>query len=337
MNKQKAIQIIKDAPDDWEYFATSNERFYTKASDRWFFHSGSRWLECEKLTPLYSSRASMITKSEILKIAEGEEMKYPYIGGIDSDCKTLFLDECYGIAMEHNQLDITGIPEHAWSERQFKNITHEYLQNTYGEVVSPEHAEFIVELAELHGFVIGCSSSNPMVFEFSGDSINTYSIEPELFAYNDESKQITIPLPPKADPLKNAGDNLILGCEQDFKKARAVASDLRKDMRCSDELPSKADEWPQVGSTVRWCNGTYGGEVKALDGGFAWVKSNLGDHYVTEYIEKLQKPKTPDEELRDDIELIIKESLDEDYSPSANAEHIRDEILSRYNITKKPQ
>ena len=39
-------------------------------------------------------------------------------------------------------------------------------------------------------------------------------------------------------------------------------------------------------------------------------------------ITAIKKPKTPEEELRDDIELIIKESLGEDCSPSSNAEYM---------------
>lgn len=240
---------------------------------------------------------------------------YPYIGGIDSDCKTLFLDECYGIAMEHNQLDITGIPEYAWSERQFKNITHEYLQNTYGEVVSPEHAEFIVELAESHGI--------PVYSNYTG-SVDTYFnfyIENERLVLSFwgilnacttmDVKQITIPLPPKPDQLKNAGDNLILGCED-----------------------SKCNEWPQVGDEVQTSVGNGAIALGEDKNGMYIVM--IDGCYRAMAIDALKKPKTPEEELRDDLmDMATTAMSNNDFDLEHNCYYLVSGLMKKYNI--KPQ
>ena len=52
---------------------------------------------------------------------------------------------------------LEGDYEGEWSngeyciESQCKNITTEYLANTYGKVASKEHAEFIIDLCKVNG------------------------------------------------------------------------------------------------------------------------------------------------------------------------------------------
>ena len=181
------------------------------------------------------------------------------------------------------------------------SVTTEYLQNTYGEVVSPEHAEFIIELAELHGFkVIDVGNENKFFYLNSSEILFTKfkRFIPEV----DSRKQITIPLPPKAD---------------------------------NQEL----SEWPCVGSVVTWGNKSVKGEVKALSDGLAWIKNEYGN-YCSEYVSSLQKPKTPAEELRDNLESEIKSMVNfTNYNPRKIAEWIiggEIEGLS-YDIKKKPQ
>ena len=222
------------------------------------------------------------------------------------------------------------------------NVANQYLANTYGEVLSPEHAEFIVELGRNAKATISTSWLRGKYFKFYTSSSGELHLDfyGEELANDSNERLITIPLPPKqiqtATPeeefemeqiMKNAGDNLVLGCED-----------------------SKCDEWPKIGDEVLvYPNSRRNMEIRDKvvkvigkcthsDGGTILTveHSSLGVFAVAEG-SWIKKPKTPEEELRDEIELIIKESLDEDYSPSANAEHIRSEILSRYNITKKPQ
>ena len=110
---------------------------------------------------------------------------------------------------------------------------------------------------------------------------------------------------------KNAGDNLVLGCED-----------------------SKCNECPQVGSIVTWGNKSVRGEVKALSDGLAWIKNEYGN-YCSEYVSSLQKPKTPEEELRDEIGVYLCEKYN--FITGAESLEITEKLLMKYNITKKPQ
>ena len=186
---------------------------------------------------------------------------YPYIAINNHDIEFLVFSEKRAIVLngvnkgdEHNP---------SYFIRRYKNITHEYLQNTYGEVVSPEHAEFIIELAENAGFDCGEFISGEDVYFYAGEnSIDFTSFEP--IASNDGKKQITIPLPPKADKQESS-------------------------------------EWPQIGDDVFYKeSGNSKGVVLAIDADIAWIKNSYGGYSIID-IKSLVKPKTPEEELRDDI------------------------------------
>ncbi len=76
------------------------------------------------------------------------------------------------------------------------NITHEYLSSTWGVVESKEHAEFIIELAESHGFeLLENGASNKNYFHIGENSFALLINKPTFIG---DCKQITIPLPPKA-------------------------------------------------------------------------------------------------------------------------------------------
>ena len=183
-------------------------------------------------------------------------------------------------------------------ESDFENNTREYLANTYGEVASPEHAEFIIELCENNEIKTKAYRYSAMSFFMIVDG--------ELYFYSDKTmplrnkcKQITIPLPPKADK-------------------------------------QEASEWPQVGDEVTWGKKSVKGEVKALSDGLAWIKNEYGNHY-TEYVNSLVKPKTPEEELRDElIEYLNELGSSARYCFGGN-ELAADELLKSYDIKKKPQ
>ena len=78
-------------------------------------------------------------------------MKYPYIGQRYSAI-VLFYAAGKGLLI-NDVLGLDGDSKIGDEVRLYDgtNITHEYLQNTHGEVVSPEHARFIVELCESNG------------------------------------------------------------------------------------------------------------------------------------------------------------------------------------------
>ncbi len=178
-----------------------------------------------------------------------------------------------------------------------KNITHEYLTNTYGEVVSPEHAEFIIELAKNAGFGVSGLTARSMCFEFSGDcNVVFYEIPVDIFANNEESKKITIPLPPKpeasVDEMSIAAGELTTEEETELK-SRAMAS----------ELDRQGDKWPQVGDKVT-VFGQQGVVVLPADKhGVFIVEANRG--YLAPQFRDLSKPKSKQDLLIEELQTKL--------------------------------
>lgn len=85
--------------------------------------------------------------------------------------------------------------------------TKEYLMNTWGVVESKEHAEYVVALAELHGFEL-FNEFDAGITHFAinkGEVIFTYGAP----SVSDHDKQITIPLPPKEKEWPQVGDEAL--------------------------------------------------------------------------------------------------------------------------------
>ena len=138
-----------------------------------------------------------------------EEKVYPYIGECVNGV-VLFSSEGVGAALKKENAAWSCISKFeftdGWVEGSFKNITREFLANTYGEVVSPEHAEFIIELAESDGCA-GVEICKPRIanlkvfhdiyFNFYIDNgVLWFSFHVLAMASDRGEKQITIPLPP---------------------------------------------------------------------------------------------------------------------------------------------
>lgn len=109
---------------------------------------------------------------------------------------------------------------------------------------------------------------------------------------------------------KNAGDNLILGCED-----------------------SKCDEWPCVNDTVVTRGGSKGVVKISKPDKDGMIVCDFDGEYALTYKSELSKPKTPEEELRDDLKFYIEFLLANCEKPSV----ITEKLLEKYNITKKPQ
>ena len=303
-------------------------------------------------------------------------MKYPYIGKSDkSGCTILFTKSEYGFCTYGGvnkqgdcHVDCVGEYSGDWSEGCFKNITREYLSNTYGKVESKEHAEFIVELFNNNGLELTGRARNSGYFytyESEGGLGFCFCLTESLAGSSGE-KLITIPLPPKQiqtatseeefemkQIMKNNGDNLVLGCESQLPKTKYVYG-----VKEAQELAFKADaaiktleslnyryhggelwkppvgkpkfksnDFPKAGDKVvlhgRPCM------VIGVDGDAFWIKKENGRYDIASR-HQLQKPKTPEEELRDDlIELYC--------TAGYETEKYIDLIMDKYNITKKPQ
>lgn len=200
-----------------------------------------------------------------------------------------------------------------FADGAFKNITPEYLANTYGEVKSKEHAEFIVKLAEVNGFdIVKPRKENLVWFSFWDNNLGFF--EYEMSASQGGCKQITIPLPPESNVntpeedfemtqvAKNNGDNLIFGGAD------------------------KCKEWPCVNDEVETSDGV--GVVKLMQDVRGYYVVSINGEYYQYLIDELSKPKTPEEELRELLSLLWKEN-----------NHDFDMFLDvvTCHVTKKPQ
>lgn len=97
-------------------------------------------------------------------------------------------------------------------------------------------------------------------------------------------------------------------------------------------MPPKAETEPkesvEVGDTVTWDCNTYKGRVMAIDGDNAWCMRDSG-YYYTIKLDRIQKPKSEAEILRDELGECIK--------VHSSSEGLINDLVNKYNITKKPQ
>lgn len=243
-------------------------------------------------------------------------MKYPYIAkGLNSGSIVLFYEQNKGITLELKTWASENLQHsNCINEDLFKNITEECLANTYGEVKSKEHAEFIVKLAEANGIVVFKDSEATRPKDIKYFSVTCGGI---LYFWSDKAtircdrKQITIPLPPERESV---------------------------------------DEWPKVGDdavvinkndyTLIYGHEVVGENVKVLttystsDISMAVVEFD-GCGYCFR-VDMLEKPKTPEQELAE--KLIEKyKHLGKKDQAIAIARDIVQNSIDKYNITKKPQ
>ena len=192
-----------------------------------------------------------------------EDIKYPAIGEAVTGNKYLMLSNERG-------MKIGGGVHSALNGRVFKNITREYLTNTYGKVESKEHAEFIIELAEVNDIEACASWCRDSFFNFYTDTSG--DIHLDFFrgdtAKSDGEKLITIPMPPK--------------------EVEAVG------------------EWPKVDSEFQHRESKQKGVILCVNDNFAWCKYPCMNP-ITVKIKDIEKPKTPEEELCDEFEADFKE------------------------------
>lgn len=233
--------------------------------------------------------------------------KYPYIATNGLNNFLIYAENTATLIGDESNCFSSGF-KIVVGEDTLKNITREYLENTYGKVESKEYAEFISKLAMSAGFGFPFNKvKSNGYFSVSGGNIYFWGSENVASSLNE--KLITIPLPPKEPESK---------------------------------------EWPQVGDDVtvridahQW-DVKYGHEVDSKKG---VVRSVFKDGKVTVYAVSvdgvcycfvrglLQKPKTPEQELRD--ELIA--AMDDSGTAFTYAEYMAKYLLSNYELTKKPQ
>lgn len=222
-----------------------------------------------------------------------EDIKYPYIGkDLESSTVVLMLKpECGVVIKSKTWATKDGKLETSIDESYIANVTHEYLANTYGKVDSKEHAEFIVELAENAGFEVRRAYKQGFAFFSFWDGKLAF-LEILSAAKAECEKQITIPMPPK--------------------EVKAV------------------DEWPKANCEFQHKESKKKGIILCVDGSFAWCKYPYMNP-VTIRISDIQKPKTPEEELQDELIDII--------DNASCSEQAAEYIVKTYLTlnTKKPQ
>lgn len=314
-------------------------------------------------------------------------MKYPYIGKFINHCDRVVLFYMYrhGTVLENGRLEESkfrkGDFNSSWWDEKSSNITTEYLANTYGEVKSKEHAEFIKLLAENHDIPCGHKFVND-------DCKYFYVIEGSLFFthrevdFVSELKQINIPLPPESEseakPKKVLSDGAVyelhddgMYCRNNHYETCTVSfnfTDLETLKEASDfkviededakifkfegiNKPTKhfdcictkcggrccignCDKWPKVGDEVEVSTGV-GVIVLGPDNGGIYVIDINGDYAVRD-IDGIKKPKTPEQELRDDIaDLAFNQFNNDSYDLTHNSYYLASLLIDKYKITKK--
>lgn len=150
-------------------------------------------------------------------------MKYPYIGNWKTIKTTvMFTSPNSGFEIEGENKYMNN-----WSECRYENITTEYLANTYGEVKSKAHAEFIVKLAEVNKVVV-CDVYRDSHKFFAVIDSSLLFFNSGAIAMKDGRKQITIPLPPECESegeWPKVNDEAVLAGEVGIVKLPADAQD----------------------------------------------------------------------------------------------------------------
>ena len=209
-------------------------------------------------------------------------MEYPYIGESKmSGSVVLFYSSGCGVVIDECNHQENYVLSATWVESMFKNITREYLANTYGEVESKEHYEFVAKLADSAGCnVIDDYHASYRFFNLMGDSLYPHHFEES--ASHCEKIKITLPLPPKEEDMKS--ENM------------------------------KSEEWPISG-----CDCIYEGELyyflcKSPFANVAVItKANSEDwDVISASYDDLEKPPTPEEALAELIDESLYATVDMD-------------------------
>ena len=221
------------------------------------------------------------------------EIKYPYIGYWEAtELTVLFVANREGLEIGDDENYTCE-----WSEHEYKNITHEYLSNTWGVVESKEHAEFIVEIAKLHGFELARKSNHFGKF-FSFDVKGFFFLDDE-FTARLHCKKITIPLPPKpeasVDEMSIAADELTTEEETELKSLCMVSA-------LNNEIENQKT-WPQVGDKVT-VFGRQGVLVLPADANGMYVVESNGRYFIPK-LSDITKPKSKQDLLIEELQAKL--------------------------------
>lgn len=313
--------------------------------------------------------------------------KYPYIGDNGNGTIVIFNKEARGFLIRPSAYSRREKGYYySWNEDLFKNITREYLANTYGKVESREHAEFIIKLAAEHGLKYVDEWREGRFFCICNDMEKGMILRffRETLAKSYGEKLITIPLPPTdtttntpekdfemTQIAKNNGDNLLFAGESQSNLEEMVYDENKKNAaiktlenlgytyhgaelwkppvdlwqeKCSGApvrykkvgYVEKSKEWPAVGDEVLTKENRKA-TIIATHERFAWIENFEGYLVEVVNIDELKKPPTPEEELRDEIIKVIHDDVYGGMYGKESFAVFADALMSKFEITKKPQ
>lgn len=231
------------------------------------------------------------------------DKKYPYIGENTHSVK--FLVYSKNLTLILNSVN-KGKRHATYLERKYKNITREYLSNTYGKCESQEHADFIYSLADNHGIEV---YSNHHIFDdksffyFCDNELHLECDDFEIFARNTNKKLIHLPLPPK---------------EKEMEETKPIYT---KEMH-------ERGEFPAIGAKVKYPPGE--GVISVDEPDESGVIVVLDSHYK-EYKRVALAAIKPISTIEDELTEFFKEQSG--MQPCDLAKY----ALAKFNITPKAQ
>lgn len=299
---------------------------------------------------------------------------YPYIGeGKSSGSIALIYDEGKCITLKSKtwasgDLELCeGIKEEC-----FKNITSKHLERKCVEIKSKEHGHFIQQLAFNANYLwSGLSSekrdisSGYLVFGRQSTIISLKTTKPST-----THESVTIPLPPESNTNTPEEDFEMKQIHLDACASEildVLYSDLSSEEKHNKQLEilakyivkecesrivdqpeenagmnlifgdaDKCKEWPCVNDEVLTSDGK--GVVRLLSDSKGYYVVSVDGEYYQYQIDELSKPKTPEQELRDELKEIIHTAMTNNFGfLNGTDSKLVDYMIDSYNITKKPQ
>jgi hypothetical protein len=214
---------------------------------------------------------------------------YPYIGKAESGLVVVFTSEESGTVLSSGSTSHKiGRYSDRWAEDScFTNITREYLDGKCVKVISPEHMSFIGLLGVNSGFELLPPSGSDYIEFYSNGNFKACRNHGKV------NKWITIPLPTKSESTLSSDEETEL-------KSRAMVSELNS---------ANEDEW-QAGMKFQHKESKNQGEIIAIHKGVALVEYPcMMPISISMY--DIEKPKTPEQKLADEIETTINNKLKE--------------------------
>jgi hypothetical protein len=238
------------------------------------------------------------------------EKGYPYIGKIEETrVVVLFFKDSNGFIIDQGRTNWVGV-HNDFDEPLFPNITKEYLTNTCGKVESEEHREMIVALARNAGF----DETDHTAGDYFSFTNEYYHFTDERVACIYEEKLITLPIPP-VDEGEEVKHSFTSGQKIFIAQINTNAGVANK----------------RYFVQLYWCDSGHHREYVEL--GIIFDNKVDAENKCRDMLglPPLPKPKTEEELLREDVI----ETIANRFTNRVSASFICDDLIEKYNITRK--